>query len=315
MNLLRLLLLVSLLAAVGCWNSSSRAPSSSPEQTGTDEAKGDMLARAQDLRQKGLEDAKKDDQPKGKDGNNPPARLPRKTIYTGEVTLVVNDFDGAIQGLKKLVDEQQGEIEHSQITGYSGGRRSAHWTVRIPPDHFRPFMDAVVNLGIPEINKTDSRDVTAQFYDLQSRIKNKKVEEERLLDHLKKSTGKLDEILSVEKALSRVREEVESMETSLRVMNDQIELTTVTITLRDAKDYVPPQAVTFSGRLGNTFRGSWDALVGFGQGLVLFVVALTPWLPVIALALVPAWVLYRRSRRTPPAAEPIAAQPVEPTPS
>jgi hypothetical protein len=220
-----------------------------------------------------------------------------------------------VQNLNKLIDEQQGQIAHSQITGYTGGRRSASWTVRIPPDHFRAFMDAVVNLGVAEVNKTDSKDVTADFYDLQTRIKSKKVEEERLLEHLKKSTGKLDEILAVEKELARARTEAERMEGSLRVMNDQIELTTVTIKLVDAKDYVPPQAVTFGGRLGNTFRGSWDALVGFSQGLVLVAVALTPWLPVIALVIVPAWVIYRRSRRTPPAAEPLEGQPVEPTPS
>jgi hypothetical protein len=61
MNLFRLALLVSLLLAVGCWNSSSRGPSSSPVETGIDEANEDMLAaRAQEPRKKAFENAKKD---------------------------------------------------------------------------------------------------------------------------------------------------------------------------------------------------------------------------------------------------------------
>src|SRR5262249_242477 len=74
-------------------------------------------------------------------------------------------------------------------------------------------------------------------------------------------------------------------------------LATFTITLSERKSYVRPETPAFGTRISRTFGGSFDSLAEFGQGLVLVLVALVPWLPVVALIAVPAWLWLRRRRR------------------
>jgi hypothetical protein len=83
-------------------------------------------------------------------------------------------------------------------------------------------------------------------------------------------------------------------------------LTTVNVTFQEIKDYVPPQSPTFGSNIAGTFSGSIDALQSVGKGLVLIVVAVTPWLPIVLLIAIPIWVLLRRRRG-------LTAQPVVPS--
>ena len=101
------------------------------------------------------------------------------------------------------------------------------WKIRVPVDQFESFVQKVVALGELERTLRTSQDVTEEYYDIEARIKNKKVEEERLLKHLEKSTGKLEEILAVEREISRVRGEVERLQGRLqrrRVAEELVEV-------------------------------------------------------------------------------------------
>ena len=84
--------------------------------------------------------------------------------------------------------------------------------------------------------------MSEEYFDLDARQAAKKVEETRLLKHLADSTGKLDEILAVERELSRVRSEIERMQGRLRALSNLTTLATVTINVSEIKDYVPPRA-------------------------------------------------------------------------
>jgi hypothetical protein len=223
----------------------------------------------------------------------------RKIQYTGEVRLVVEDFEKAQKEFVQLVKANKGYLSQSEIEGSSGARRSGHWRVRVPVDDFQPFMEAVVQLGVPQRNSTDSVDVTEQYYDLEARIKNKKAQEQRLRAYLdeKKLTSKLEDILVVEKELNRVRGEVEQLEGQFRLLANLTALTTINVYMQEIKDYVPPQTPTFAATIGSTFGSSLDLLASFGKTLVLIVVALAPWLPVIAVLVVPIWLLVRHSMR------------------
>jgi hypothetical protein len=233
-------------------------------------------------------------------------KLPRKIVYTADVRVIVEDFPTAEAVLKKLVKDHHGFVAKSEISGSAGERRSGTWKVRVPVDDFEDFVQAVAGLGVPQKNTTDSQDVTEEYYDLETRIKNKKVEEERLRKHLDQSTGKLDEILAVEKELSRVRGEIEHLEGRLRLLASLASLTTVTVTIQEIKNYIPPQAPTFAASIANTFSTSLGLLGAVGQGLVLVAVALAPWLAILLVLAVPIGLViwWLRSRSVPPTVTP-----------
>src|SRR5262245_41473771 len=306
MRSVRLLLPLCLVAALGCGG----APMG-PQYAATKSASTAPMARtfreAQDVEPPPLialnQQAKEAGRAEPAGGGDPkpeapqPAALPRKIIYTADVRLVVNDLSDAEDRLRKLIKDHGGFVARSDVSGRTGSRREGNWTIRVPVARFDEFLAELTKLGVPETTRSDSRDVSEEFYDLQSRIKNKKVQEERLLKHLEKSTGKLDEILTVEKEISRVRGEIEQMEGKMKVLADLTELTTVTVHCQEIKDYVPPQAPTFGQTVANTFGSSTDALVNLGKGLVLVVAALLPWIPLIALVALPTWLVVRRMNR------------------
>src|SRR5262249_27737277 len=133
------------------------------------------------------------------------------------------------------------------------------------------------------------------------------------LKHLEKSTGKLEDILAVEKELTRVRGEIERFQGRRQYLEKLSALTTVTVTIHERKNYVPDksQAPAFGTTVARTFEGSLDVLASFGKGLVLLIVALVPWLVVLVLLGVPAVLMWRRQRRQVPIVQPITGPPPE----
>ncbi len=214
-----------------------------------------------------------------------PPPLARKIIYDARIDLVVESLSGTEQAILRLINEHNGFLAESDQASVTALQRRGTWRVRVPVDHFSAFVSAVSRLGEVRQNHVGSQDVTEEFFDLEARIRNKREEEKRLLKHLADSTGKLKDILDVEKELSRVRGEVEQMEGRLRFLANRTELSTITIEATEWKDYKPPIAATFPTVLGRTFFRSYESLVEFGKFFLLVVVALAPWTPLIVLGL------------------------------
>jgi Domain of unknown function (DUF4349) len=234
-------------------------------------------------------------------GSSRPARTTRKIIYDARIDLVVDSLNATEQAISRLIEEHEGFLAESDQSSLAQNQRRATWRVRLPVAHFQAFTSAVARLGEVRQNHVGSQDVTEEYMDLDARIRNKREEEKRLLKHLADSTGKLDDILAVEKELSRVRGEAEQMEGRLRYLADRSDLSTVTIEANEWKDYKPPVAATFTTQVGRTFFGSVETLVEFGRALALLLVALAPWLPLIVVGLlVIRWLIRHGQRRARP---------------
>ena len=226
---------------------------------------------------------------------NPAAR--RKIIYTAKLDLVVEDFSPIPAKVSALANRFDGYIAGSDISGSAGSRRNGSWEVRVPVDRYEQFLDAARGLGELRSEGCDSEDVSDEFYDLDSRIRNKQKEETRLLKLLEDATGKLEEILKVEKELSRVRGEIERMQGRIRIINDLTAMTKVNLSVEEIKDYVPPAAPDYATRVSRTFHASISELVSFGQAVSIAAVALTPWVIVLLPPVLVVWVVAKRRMR------------------
>jgi hypothetical protein len=238
------------------------------------------------------------------------AGLQRKIIYTAEVSLVVDKLSPAQQRLSALVRQYDGYIAQSNIGGQSGSPRTATWKIRVPVTGYQNFLDAVTKIGEVQTVSSNSSDVSEEYYDIEARLRNKRVEEKRLLEHLNRSTAKLSDILQVEREISRVRGEIEQMTGRLRVLADLTSLTTISITIQEIKNYVPPTPPTFGTEITRTFQGSLSELASFGKGLLLAIVGLLPWLVVLLVVGLPLW---KWSKRRYPAQRKPVNQNDEPT--
>jgi hypothetical protein len=243
--------------------------------------------------------------------------LSRKIIYNADLRVVVDNIERAGDAVKQIVKDDNAYIANSNLTGAGLGQRQGTWTIRVPVDQFQQCVDALLKLGVPQQNKTDSKDVTEEYYDTEARIKNKQVEETRLQGYLeeKKSTSKLEDILAIEHELNRVRGEIDQLQGRLRLLSSLSAQSTITLTMVEVKDYVPPQPPDFGGQIAATFSGSVNVLAELGRVLTLTAVAVAPWLPLVAVVLVPIWLLVRRQARAARRREPVTVVPVEAEPA
>jgi hypothetical protein len=206
--------------------------------------------------------------------------LRRKIIYHATMELVVDNFDPVQKKIDALVEQFHGYLAKSNISGRPGSPRIGRWTVRVPVEQYNEFLAEAREVGEVRRIASDSKDVTEEFYDIEARIRNKKQEEARLKDLLDKATGKLEEILSVEKEITRVRGEVEQLEGRMRVLSDLTALATIELQVDEIKDYVPEEAPNYSTQLRRSFNGSVATLITAGKNITIAAVAIFPWLVV-----------------------------------
>ena len=98
---------------------------------------------------------------------------------------------------------------------------------------------AVAELGTVLTQATAEDDVTQQHIDLAARLKNLRAEESRLRSFLD-DAKKVSEMLEVERELSRVRGEIESMQAQLTYLERQAAMATLTISLSEPGPVVSP---------------------------------------------------------------------------
>ena len=222
-----------------------------------------------------------------------PPGIDRKIIYKADLRLSVSDFDRAADRVADLIRSHGGYVAESNVQGSPGVNRSGTWTARVPIASYDSFLKDVEALGELESRRSDSQDVSEEFYDLEARIANKRVEEERMIELLKNTAGELKEILEVERELSRVREEAERMVGRQRLLTDLTSLTTVTIALSERTEYVPAAAPSFGERIARAFESANRGLVETVQGLTLAFIENMYTLMVLAIGLLIAYLVAR----------------------
>ena len=195
----------------------------------------------------------------------------RKIVFTGAISLVVENYSKLESDLTAAILANEAFVADSTQSGEVGSRRGS-WTVRVPVDRFEPFLESVSALGELVHKKRDSKDVTEEFVDLQSRIENKKRLETRIAEILERKNDSLSDIIKVEHELGRVRESIERMEGRLRFLKDKTAFTTVTISAREQKNYQPPAEPTFNERVASTWAGSVDQAKRCYEAGVIFAV-------------------------------------------
>jgi hypothetical protein len=220
----------------------------------------------------------------------------RKVIMTGDVTLEVRDVEESGKRLSALVNELGGFISGSSFTRDPAGGLRADVTLRIPQERFDQTVAQIEKLGTVENKNLQGEDVTAQFVDLQARLKSRKIHEERVLTILR-NAAKLDDLLRLEQELARIRSEIEQMEGQLRYLSDQVALSTITVHLHGHTPVEVSPTPTDHWSLRNVVNGAVRSFVVIGRaliGVVVWLVILSPFWLVLPVAL---WYGLRGLRR------------------
>ena len=170
-----------------------------------------------------------------------PALVNRKLIRNATVELEIVSFDNAVQKITAFANEEHGYVATTDSEKQANGKLRGQVVVKVLPENLDRFLQKIRNLGELKNQTLSTEDVTKAYFDTDARLKNAHVMEQRLIDMLKTKTGKVSDLLQVEKELGRVREEIEKMQGELKYWDSQVQFATVTMSLAE-KDMEEPAA-------------------------------------------------------------------------
>jgi Domain of unknown function (DUF4349) len=140
----------------------------------------------------------------------------RKLIRKAQLDLQVVNYDAAVQRLTTFAAEEHGFVAIQNSAKLPNGKLQGTVVVKVAPDNLDRFLQKARGLGELKNQTLGTDDVTKTYFDTDARLRNAKRMEERLLEMLQKNTGKVSDLLQVEKELARVREQIEQMQGELK---------------------------------------------------------------------------------------------------
>lgn len=211
--------------------------------------------------------------------------IERKLIKNGTILFKTSNLDTIGKQIESLVSNYKGYIS-SNRTYKSESRITHSLSVRIPSDKF----DLLINEISKGVEKFDEKsvqvsDVTTQFLDVQSRLKNKKALEQRYLDILKKAKS-VQEILGVEKELGKLREDIEATEGQLKYLQNQVSFSTLNITFYK----LTASESSFGNKFFSAIKGGLENIQTF------FIFIITSWPFILIFGLVFYFIIRKRKR-------------------
>ncbi|MEY2563665.1 MAG: hypothetical protein QOH88_1858 [Verrucomicrobiota bacterium] len=163
----------------------------------------------------------------------------RKLVRNATAELEVGSFEEAIQKITAFAAEDKGYVATSSSEKQANGKLRGQIIVKVLPDNLDRFLLKLRGLGELKNQALTTEDVTKQYFDTESRLKNARLMEQRLIEILKTKSKDVADLLEVEKELGRVREEIETMQGELKFMDSQVQFATVTVQLAEKNMNIP----------------------------------------------------------------------------
>ena len=214
----------------------------------------------------------------------------RMLIRTANIGIKVDSLEVAMAALRRRAAALGGAVGNVSVSAGEFQVRSATLELRVPSARFADAMAGMSPIGKVEYSNESAEDVGEEYVDLTARIANSKRLESRLIDLLATRTGKLEDVLAVERELARVREEIERHEGRVRYLSTRVATSTLSVTVSE-----PAPVVSEPGKsvIGEAFTRAWQNFVA----LVASGIASLGYLVPLGLVLLLAWRLRRKQRR------------------
>ena len=223
----------------------------------------------------------------------------RKIIKSSQLSLETAKFNDVINSLEDMVKSYGGYIASSSIDAEGINNnyqclRFASYKINVPSDKLDDFLDESSKLATVRNKSTSAEDITAQYYDNESRLKSLQIQEERYLEILKTAT-EVKDIIEIENALTDVRYEIENLTTCLNKISNLVDMATVNINIQEVSQETVAQSVpkTLGEKISSSFVNSLKKIKEFSINTVIFIIAAIPYLIIISILLVFSLGIYK----------------------
>lgn len=240
----------------------------------------------------------------------------REIVATASATVRVQDSAAAAQRIAEAATQAGGYVESMSVggarlpsaqdpvvgreaegaDGVSAPAYQDAWiTVRIPAERLTDSISALSKVGDVTASEVQQRDVTTEAVDLRARVEALTASVDRLTELVSKASSTAD-LISAEDALAERQAERDSLRQQLTVLETQVRLSSLTVTLTTPEPAVEADPAGF----GDGFAAGWNGLVAMLNGIVVTLGFLLPWLVVLAVVVLIVWVARRARRRRAP---------------
>ena len=216
------------------------------------------------------------------------------------LTIRVKSVEVSRSSLDSILARHHGYPAQLNVTSPENGPRGLQASLRIPAPELLSAVGEIKGLGRLENESQSGEDVTRQHADLGARLKTARATEERFRAILEQRTGKISDVLEVERSIANVRGEIEAMEAEQKTLEHRVDFASVEIQMVEEYKAQLGSPDSVSTRIYNAFvagyRNARETLLGFLLFFEEYGPALVIWLVVLALPIVLVWRRYRRVR-------------------
>ena len=188
-----------------------------------------------------------------------------KMIYRANLELETTEYEAAQNDIRTLTQQLGGYFEDQSSNSYSASYRSASYTIRVPAEQFETFLHQIGQLCRVRYQSQSAEDVSERYYDMESRLETAKIKLDRLQELLTRAEN-MEDIITLEGAISDVEYQIESLSGELRHYDALIGYSTIYVTLNEVYRVTEEERapLTFGERMGIAFR---DGLRDFASNL------------------------------------------------
>ncbi len=209
----------------------------------------------------------------------------RRVIHEGELRFETSDQKATRIEILSLVKTHQGYLAEDREQRSSNSLEQT-MTIRVPSEQFDGLL-AGVSAGVTHFDKREIRalDVTAEFVDIEARLKTKKETESRCRELLTQAKS-VEEILKIEEQIDKLRADIESTEGRLRLMRDRESFSTLAVSFYESTTL----SAGFWHRVRGNFMLGWQTVVEF----TIAIVVLWPLMFLVSSGLLIVWWFNRK---------------------
>lgn len=227
------------------------------------------------------------------------APVERKLIRNVSMHLETREFDALTKSISDAVTFFGGYMEQSDVSGNSlywsdeRSSRCSNLTARIPENKLDAFLTEVSGQGNVTYKNESVQDVTLQYTDITSRKKTLQMEQDRLWELLEKAES-IDAVIALEARLSEVRYQLESIESQLRTLNNQIVYSTVYLSIQEVQVLTSTDPDTISVRIQKGLSRSFNTLKISSVDFLVWFISSLPILAVFAVLVFIAVIILKK---------------------
>lgn len=224
---------------------------------------------------------------------NAQTTVERLIIKHASLSLHVEDVEEAERQIQDSIEAANGYVVRTTRSGVDDEVR-INMTFRVPAERFDQVLAQTQELATEVLSlNVSGDDVTAEYVDLESQVRNLEATRDRLLALMEK-TQEVDDALEVSNALTNIQGQIEQIQGRMNYLSQSAALSTVDVSFSTPVEQ--PIVNRDSWQPIETARSAVRSLIGLGQFLVSLVIVAAIWVPIWGpLVLLGRWI-YRRQQ-------------------